>query len=361
METFGKHLLRFAHAIDIVSKHALDEVKDMIWYNLENQLDAKFCEFLVPMRLDGKIVLNSIWHPGGAGWAYSIFTDQGKYNGQISYAWDKERSVWIVGNGCSDLASCDNYIDLLNPNLSKEIPKYIGLTNHSIKTSIICLVPHDKEIIGILNIESTKCFKKTKILQDEIQYIVESLGLLYSLHKTNEVQSSTTNKALKTLEGYKNSSLPIIPRVFLASSAIADNAVTVAIGDVLNKYDIDFKYWKADAKPGNVPDHIWKNISSSEIGICYLSEPDETPIHKYRDNYNVIFEAGMIHALIRNSNNAMCNCILIREKNSPHAPFNFSTERILEVPRNTNGELNKLAFSTELKRMLDETQIPRRS
>jgi hypothetical protein len=46
--------------------------------------------------------------------------------------------------------------------------------------------------------------------------------------------------------------------------------------------------------------HIARESSRSRFGICYLSDPAENAArsrHAFRDNVNVAFEAGMLHAL----------------------------------------------------------------
>lgn len=360
METFGKHLLRFAHAIDIVPKNNLDDIKKMVLDYLKTQLQVEFCEFLTPIRIDTHQGLSSIWHEGGEKWVKSIRDNQGKYNGQISYAWDKEKNVWIVDVDGKTLDESTEYKDLLSSTIPADIPKYVDLNGQSIKTSIMWIVQHGGEKIGIINFESTQYLRSTPLLKEEFRVIVESLGLLYGLSKTHSIQCEMTRKAIDTLKSYNNLRLPFIPRIFLASSNEADQDVMGAIQNVLDEYDIDSRYWKADRRPGNIQEHIWDNISSSQIGICYLSELLDDSKDTYQDNYNVIYEAGMIQALIRSSNNTMKNCVLIREKKSPNPPFNFASERMLEVHRNSAGEINLNLFSTELKKILQEIGVSRR-
>ena len=67
----------------------------------------------------------------------------------------------------------------------------------------------------------------------------------------------------------------------------------------------------------------------------------------------------MMNALVHTSA-AMGAWIPIRERNSPGLPFNFSTERILFVPRDSRGQLIAEAFKDELHRRCRAAGMPQR-
>ncbi len=352
--------MRFANAVDIVPETVLLETLGIIKTYLKDRLDIQFCELLVPIRLDQELALKSVWHSGGEEWVQKIKDGYGNYNGQISYAYDKRKSLWIVPKSSRELLNSETYYDLLASTVLIDIPKYVHLTPHSIKTSVIQLVYHDGQLIGVINFESTQYLKATKILKDEIASIVEAIALLYGLRKTYTIQSTSTKLALDTLREFKNLPLTISPKIFIASPAKSDKAVTAKITRTLSLYDIEVYYWKSDTDPGNIPEQIWREVSTSDIGICYFSEISRTSGHAYQDNYNVVFEAGMMHALSKSANDTMQGWIAIREVDSPGVPFDFVTERILSVPRNPEGKVDEEAFAVELERILDSIPIPRR-
>lgn len=360
MDTFGKHLMRFANAIDMVPQTVLSEVLEMVKTYLDERLHIQFCELLVPLRLGKEIALRSEWHPGGREWAEPIKNAQGSYNGQISYAYDLEKSMWIVGKSGEELARAEKYVDLLCHSLPTDIPEYVHLTQQPIKTSIIQILNHDNSLLGVLNLESTQYLRATDSLKDEIKHIADALALLYGLHKTNTIQSVNTGRALQTLREFKELPLTVSPKVFLASPTRADIAVTAKITRVLSQYDIEVQYWKSDVRPGNVMEQLWNNIYTSELGICYLSELAGTAQHKYQDNNNVVFESGMMHVLSKSKSHIMVGWIPIREVDSPNVPFDFGSERIVSVPRDPEGKLDEEAFSVELEKILDGVGIPRR-
>jgi hypothetical protein len=79
--------------------------------------------------------------------------------------------------------------------------------------------------------------------------------------------------------------------------------------------------------------------------------------YKYTDNRNVLFEAGMMHALAK-SGEVMKGWIPIREKDSPPSPFDFNSETIVEVPRDTNLEINEDLLSATLRKLLKSVGLP---
>lgn len=97
---------------------------------------------------------------------------------------------------------------------------------------------------------------------------------------------------------------------------------------------------------GNINAQIAREIVRSRFGICYLSQKSQDDSsHKFIDNPNVVFEAGMLHALTRvtsaTSGAEPSGWIPMREADSPPAPFDFAAERTIEIPRSGNGELNE--------------------
>ena len=116
------------------------------------------------------------------------------------------------------------------------------------------------------------------------------------------------------------------------------------------EYDVVF--WENINKPGDINTHILEAINTSQYGVCYLSEkiedaPPGTPL--YRDNTNVVFEAGMLYALTNDPHAQPDHWLLIREQDSTGVPFDFATQRILLVPRFDDGSLNENSFRSGLK------------
>jgi hypothetical protein len=71
------------------------------------------------------------------------------------------------------------------------------------------------------------------------------------------------------------------------------------------------------------------------------------------DNPNVVFEAGMLHARTANNESGdggePTGWIPIREVDSPPAPFDFASERTVQVPRRADGAVNEDRLRDELR------------
>jgi hypothetical protein len=111
---------------------------------------------------------------------------------------------------------------------------------------------------------------------------------------------------------------------------------------------------------GNINTQIAAEILESRFGICYLSEPDEDSpagAHQYRDNPNVVFEAGMLHARTTaaadTDGGEPAGWIPVREQESPPPPFDFAAERIVQVPRSRTGDLNESRLREMLRRRIE--------
>jgi hypothetical protein len=90
----------------------------------------------------------------------------------------------------------------------------------------------------------------------------------------------------------------------------------------------------------------------SRYGICYFSQPAPPGSgHKYADNPNVIFEAGMLHALVNAPDAPPSGWIPVREGDSPEAPFDFADQRIEQVPRD-EGQVDEEKLRTQIQRRL---------
>jgi predicted nucleotide-binding protein len=145
------------------------------------------------------------------------------------------------------------------------------------------------------------------------------------------------------------------PTIFLASSLRADCNVIAKIREILNRYNNKFAivFWQSINETGDINEQLVSVIESCDLGICYLSEPNDSDNeeYKYKDNPNVLFEAGMFHSL--------CNLdktkswIPIRERSSPRAPFDFLTQRMIVINRLDNDTLNQEDLESQLIRMIE--------
>jgi hypothetical protein len=116
-------------------------------------------------------------------------------------------------------------------------------------------------------------------------------------------------------------------------------------------------------RPGNIHIQLLEELSQCRFGICYFSEiSQESGEIQYKDNANVLFEAGMLHGRSANTTKNPANWIPIREEsskdnqNNETIPFDLYSERMITVKR-AKGKIKKVAkraFIKDLRESLDE-------
>ena len=121
------------------------------------------------------------------------------------------------------------------------------------------------------------------------------------------------------------------PSLFVASAGSADKEVMTVIRTIMDPLvgKIRVVYWDAVNTAGNINQQVVGEIARADFGLCYFSQPAEHDgaEYPYRDNANVIFEAGMMQALTNSPGAQPAGWIPVREKASPGAPFDFASER----------------------------------
>ena len=140
--------------------------------------------------------------------------------------------------------------------------------------------------------------------KDELMTLADAIAILIELRDANKSQTEGTDTAVTQLGRFlRTAKFPRLtkPNLFLASADDADTQVLGILREVLAEYDsmVSVFDWQEIADAGAITSQIADRIVRSRYGICYFSEPDPSDAgHKYVDNPNVIFEAGMLHALI---------------------------------------------------------------
>ncbi len=362
-KTFGESLSHFVRSIDIVDTSTKDDVLGLIASYLEDEFAIKFFTLYMESSIDQKVgLIPTDWYRGGNRASFTIQDHKGSYRGQVSLAYDRGVSLWVVSSDQGALRLATLYENLLPNAEAAEIPKYIKRTEHEIMTSIIRPVEEDNRIYGVVNFESERYLEYSPAIAEELKKISISISTLFLLNKTFQNQRRNTKQEINYLLELKNNRDSLLhltkPRVFIASSSRAEDDVMSLIQEVLDEYDqkVDIVFWKRISESGLITQQILKEISSCQYGICYLSEPAaEGADHPYQDNSNVLIEAGMLSALSREA--SFDNWIPIREEDSGPLPFDFANNRVLLVPRLKKSTLNAEKFKVDLRSRLENCPL----
>jgi hypothetical protein len=352
MQSFGDHLNQFAQTVDIVPDSVYYEVLGLIQTYLRENLNAGFFAVAIEKVVRLQPFLFGEWPRERPWWSARVKNDQGIFIGQTALAYAIGRPLWIVGNNRVALKTATAYQDLLNNAAPEEIPKYEEVEDISAKTSIILPLRTEDEHFGIINIESRDYIELTDPWLFELKKLANAIAILHQLKTINRLQTKSTLEAKDRLE--HGDFVPVVKRrtMFFASSARGDNEVIDTLKDVLSDYRSYFALspW-TDLAYGNIHEKIWERISSCMYGMCYLSEPiSKDAVYRFKDNPNVLFEAGMLFALQKAKRSPLQGILLVRESDSADIPFDLSAEYMVMVPRSEDGQLDRQRFRDLLVR-----------
>lgn len=365
--TFAGQLKHFAQTVDIVDDGIFNQVRSMVCKYTTHELNSEYFELLrsetIGSNGDRQVWLRTFWSSDEKTHMWPIRDSGGSYTNPVTEAFDKIHPMWVVGAGCKKpLDDAETYQDMWSGTAG--MPRYRPISGPRIRTLIVLPLSF-RNRIGVFCIESSDYIEITDVAKLELRRLADALGILYGLWDVNKASAECTDHAIGDLQDMlERARFPKLakPHVFVAFSRRADKNVTRVISDVLSQFGDKLEYtdWtQMDDQSGNITTQIGKEILESRFGICYLSEPEmaqDASEHKYDDNRNVIFEAGMLHARTSASadsdEDGPSGWIPIREEDSPRAPFDFANERTLYVPRSRTGELNEPKLRDLLSRRI---------
>ena len=357
--TFAGHLKQFSRSVDIVDKNTFDQVRDLIIRYVRRELgEGAYFDLLREQRIGQEPVLQTFWSSEDKIQLLRIPAQ----DTPAAISFHHSKPLWVISGDHLSLDRSASYRDQWSE--LADLPPHASPTGRSMSTLIV--VPlRRKRVLGVLCIEARNHIEATDVARQEMQLLGDALAILLELWELNESQSQLTDEAVGDLRDMiTNAKFPKLakPQVFVAHSSRADEQVTDIIRRVLKEYEaqVHITYWNEIPDAGNITTQIGDRITTSRFGICYFSEPadrasdqgivtDRPGTPKYVDNPNVVFEAGMLHALTNAPDAEPSGWIPIRERESSHAPFDFATERILMVARTETGDVAE-RFQSELKR-----------
>jgi hypothetical protein len=346
--TFAGQLKHFAKSVDIVDDDVFDRVRVLVYKYVRNELGAEYFELTREQQNDAHTELRMFWSSDDREHTWRLTADDGTYVNCVTRAVALNQPMWVVADDKSPLLEANKYEDLWSH--AVEIPRYQPLVDKPIRT-VVVIPLRRRRVLGAYYFESCSYIGITEVAKTELMLLADSLAILFELYEAHKSQSRMTGEAIFDLqERLESARFPRLtkPHFFVAFSNRADPRIRLVINEVLDQFTdrLESTDWTQINETGNIHNQIAREIVRSRFGICYLSEPaDEPSDHKYVDNPNVVFEAGMLHALT--SANAASDVseptgwIPMREADSPSAPFDFASERTIEVPRTASGDLNE--------------------
>ena len=351
---FIKELKQFALAVDIVNGTVLKNIESLLDNYFKKSLKANAYEIRVPAQAGtrGEVYLETLWSSINDKFTSPLYDNNGSIRGHTSYAVINNKPLWVKSKDNSCLKPEGDYVDLWSK--VTDLPSYRDWGEMSLRTSII--LPLGSPPIGFMNVEFKRLLEPSSIAKEELKEVAEIIEIFYRLYKSHQIQTNNTERAVKNIK-VKLSRCPLEQSsLFFAFSKNADSEVVGIIKSELSQFsEIRVVYWDDMHDAGNIHVQMTQEILDAEYGVCYFSEPkdkdnEDTEI-LYVDNPNVVFEAGMFHALTSNQK-GRSSWIPIREEKSGNIPFDFAADRLLIIKRNAKQKLNEQELRSDIKRRL---------
>jgi Predicted nucleotide-binding protein containing TIR-like domain len=301
-------------------------------------------------------VLKTLWSSEGEEYLTPIWTPDEQFASQVSVSFHRRKPLWVVNQDRKPLRKSRAYVDLWSN--ETDLPLYQEPINRDLSTSIVVPLLHWGRAIGVIYLETVSYLEITEVAKEELRLLADALAILYDLQQANRAQTTGTQDAISELNDLLSATrFPQLtkPQIFIASSRRADEQVMAIIREVLDEYSdrLNVVAWNRIEDSGSITIQIVEEIAKSRFGMCYFSEPVKDAEHRFQDNPNVLFEAGMLHSLTNSPDERPSGWIPIREKESPQVPFDFATERMEIVPRTGSGEVIEERLRTSLRGRMD--------
>lgn len=350
LRTFGEDLRHFARSLDILDRALCNQVADIVKEYLDRTLSVHYVEIVAPTIVNGEPGIETVYSSTGERHATSLRHEDGTFRTQLAMCFGAGVPLWLVSPDGEPLESTSDYTNSWkSPNAfdaGGAFPRYVP-PDGSLQTRTSIMVPAKLggRTVAAIDLESTRHLEITEDAKRELERLGEAVAHLRDCCNFNESRTDGTKAALETLKSTAQNGPRLQlakPTVFFAFPGDTDRDVVAVIHDVLDSLSehLSVSRWDHIQASGNITRQISEAITTARFGICYFSEYLPGDRTRFRDNPNVLFEAGMLHALGAPQNEQSA-WIPVREEASPPAPFDVLQERMLIVDRYDDGSLKK--------------------
>jgi hypothetical protein len=358
--SFGEHLKQFALSVDFIDAGHYELVQQQIKKYLNVQLGATQIALFERAQVDDRDGITTVWSYPKFRIHQTLRDKNGDYRRQLALAIGENRNLWVNSKdplGRNGNRGVDEWGEVSDTNL----PRFYVATNARPSRTAIVLITRNAQGFnnGAFLVEIANKVRPSKVLRREMQLIADAIGLLHATDVATHEQREGTTRAIDTLSdlvGKLELDTGPRPLMFVASSSRAPRDISTAIEQVLKDFDdtVFVEPWHAIHQPGNINLQLVEKIRKAQYGLCYMSEevePEEIPAngdHRFKDNPNVLVEAGMLHMVTADDIVSGTGWIPIREDDSPDVPFDLGNQRMVLVKRDKSGVADIQEFKKDL-------------
>ncbi len=359
-QMFGERINEFVLSIDIMDKDIFDSLLGLIYVYVNEHLNISHFSVLDETLINNCQGLQTLWASMEERQSYTIDRERG-YASHIACTFGENKPMWVVSRDKQALAASDELTDLWSG--VENPPPYNTQSQDEIRTSVMHPLRKAGRPVGVVEFAAEKYIEPTPASLEETQMLASVISKAYHIYDVRRAQRENTNAAMRMLEESlrRESWMRLaLPQMFIAYAGAerlekeqraGHKSVIETIRDVVDEFAglITPVFWEDVNDAGNITEQVIRDISNSEFGLCYFSEPSAEG--EFMDNSNVLFEAGMMQALANSPSALLKAWLPVREKESEDIPFDIAAERILKVARD-KGKLNKSRFADDLRKRL---------
>jgi hypothetical protein len=361
-ETFGFRLKRFALALDIVDDEIFHRLWSLILSYVKPHLKPTYWALLSASDVNNMPGLTALECSLASKPSFNLRTASGSYNGLAAYSYAEGKPLWIVADQNQALGPDTPLQDEWSD--ATHLPQF-DRAGSDIRTVILVPLISRGRKLGLLDLQSSTYQELTARIKEELTNIAATLSVLLPLYEANEERREHTIEAINLhAKALSEEQWPPLtkPQIFVASSDRADPEIMGVIREILDDFTdrMHVRYWRECSESGNINQTMLRAVYESQFGLCYFSEPFDDPEQKskYRDNPNVLFEAGLLQSLTNLVTSVPSGWIPVRESMSLPVPFDFAQERMILVQRSASNDHPNLdalraALQARLTAMLD--------
>ena len=354
---FGERINEFVLSTDIMDQETFFDLLKLIQEYVNEHLDVVYFSVLDETVVNNQPGLRTLWSSRDQCPSYTVDKEIG-YSSHSALTFGENTPIWVVSTSMTSLRDANDLKDMWSG--VENLPAYSTQNDTAIRTSVMHPLTREGRPIGVVEFAAERYIEPTSASLVEARTLATLISRAYQMYDVRRAQRENTKRALQMMaESLHTGSWTrlALPQLFVAYSGLErldenlsaeHQAVIGTIREIVEEFSkrITCIYWEDVTEAGNITSQVIRDISNSDFGLCYFSEP--APDGTFHDNPNVLFEAGMMQALSSSPNGLLRAWIPIREKDSPTIPFDIASERILTIDR-TDGKLDNAAFSKSLR------------
>jgi len=343
MSTFGHHLRSVVFASDSLTDNQYKKIIKLCG-NYTESLGFDRLDLLLVSKFNGMDAVQYEIESNNHGCMPFFLQDNGNPNGLCPLAVISERPIWIVAQdeGKSVYDNSSQLIDLWSG--LNNIPEPQGYEESAIvNTEVDIPIRIIRRTIGVASFRSRERITISEHLKTELIHVSDIINQAYLIHKEYLVRSNATSEAIDNISDMSGAARILRggrANVFVAFPARCREDTISTVRDVIaGNRKLNPTYWDQNFTSGSITEKIVADIMNSDIGIAYFSEFDESD-GSYRDNSNVLFEAGLFEGCHRIGRAGRIAWIPIRENTLDRFPFDIAGLNTIIVRRNSKDCIN---------------------